>query len=107
METSITIACAEAADGDDVTLEPVDALYSFELYRLFKPNESSTAIRLEGPSASIPSTLRDLPAVKSARLTVPFYLHVGTRIQFLLRVLPGPRGSQRLDATLQTNAEAA
>ena len=106
-ETSLTIAFAEAANGDIITLEPVDTLYVFEFYRLFKPNKSSTAIRLEWPSASMPSTLRDLLADKSARLAVPFYLPGGTRINLLLRALPGPPGSQRLDATLQTNAEAA
>ena len=106
-ETSLTIACAEAANGDAITLEPIDALYAFEFYRLFKPNKSSTAIRLEWPSATIPSILRDLLADKSARLAAPFYLPGGTRINLLLRALPGPPGSQHLDATFQTNAEAA
>lgn len=46
-ETSLTIACAEAASGDIITLEPVDALYTLEFYRLFKPNTSSTVVRLE------------------------------------------------------------
>jgi hypothetical protein len=71
-ETSLTIACAKATDGDVITLEPFDALYTLEFYRLFKPNKSSTDVRLEWHATSIPSILRDLLADKTARLAVPF-----------------------------------
>ena len=106
-EAALLVACAEADDATVITLEPVDALYALEFYRLHKPSKSSTAVRLEWPSAAIPSILRDSLADKSARLSIPFFLPGGTRLNVPLRALPGPPGSKRLDETLQTNAEAA
>ena len=46
-ETALIIACSEASEGDIITLEPVDAMFALEFYRLYKPNKASTAIRLE------------------------------------------------------------
>ena len=63
VETALLLATSDTDDGD-IRLEPLDLLYSFEFYRLYKSNRLSSAVRLEWPSAAVPSILRDQMADK-------------------------------------------
>ena len=106
-EAAFLLASIEWSDGDIINLEPIDILYLMEFHRLYKPGKPSSAVRMNWPSASIPSMLRDQFADKDVRLSLPFLLPGGTRTTVNVRVLPGQPRSQRLDDDAFTHEEAA